>query len=141
MLKYVGAVEMVAQILYKSILTSLEFNGELFSNFAPKIPRVIMGINYYPTCPDPSLTLGLSGHSDVSCLTILHPSEVPGLQIKHKGGWLSVLPIHETAFVVNLADQVEVCICKIHLHYISSCYCLVNQYIMYTIYLMYVTNT
>ena len=110
---------MVAQILYKSILTSLELNDELINNFAPKIARVIMGINYYPTCPDPSLTLGLSGHSDVSCLTILHPSEVPGLQIKHKGGWVSVLPIHENAFVVNLADQVEVCICKIYWHHIS----------------------
>ena len=118
-LKYVGGVETVAQIIYKSILTSLELNDELIDNFAPKIARVNMGIAYYPTCPDPSLTLGLSGHSDVSCLTILHPSEVPGLQIKHKGDWISVLPIHESAFVVNLADQVEVCICKIYLHHLS----------------------
>ena len=117
---------MVAQILYKSILTSLDLNDELISNFAPKIPRVIMGINYYPTCPDPSLTLGLSGHSDVGFLTILHPSEVPGLQIKYKGDWVSVFPVHESAFVVNIADQVEVCICKIYLHHIGSRHFIVN---------------
>ena len=100
--------------------------SELINNFVPKMARVVMGINYYPTCPDPSLTLGLSAHSDVSCLTILHPSEVPGLQIKHKGDWVSVRPINESAFVVNIADQVEVCICKIYLHHIGSRHFIVN---------------
>jgi isopenicillin N synthase-like dioxygenase len=101
---------MVARIVYKSVFASLGLDDEYIEKSVPGIPREVMAVNYFPNCPDPSLTLGLSGHSDVGCLTVLHPSEVPGLQIKHKGAWIPVVPIHEDAFIVNLADQVEVCV-------------------------------
>ncbi|MCO5590794.1 hypothetical protein L7F22_044769 [Adiantum nelumboides] len=106
--EYIKGVEALAGRLYKAIFQSLGLDKKYIEKEVPSIPRVLMGINYYPPCPDPSLTLGLSSHSDVSCLTILHPDIVPGLEIKHKGTWVPVFPADPSTFVVNLADQIEI---------------------------------
>ena len=67
-------------------------------------------INYYPPCPHAEKVLGLSPHSDAVGLTLLlQVSEVQGLQIRRKGGWISVKPI-PGAFVVNIGDMLEVII-------------------------------
>eukprot|EP00250_Pteridium_aquilinum_P005418 c15509_g1_i2 orf=205-1350(-) len=106
--EYIGGVEALAGRLYRAIFESAGLDEDDIEREVPGIPRVSMGINYFPPCPDPSLTLGLSGHSDVSCLTILYPGNVPGLQINHKGSWVPVFPIDPSAFVINLADQTEI---------------------------------
>ncbi|KAH7444033.1 hypothetical protein KP509_02G061400 [Ceratopteris richardii] len=106
---YINEVEKLARTLYKMIFQSLGLENKYINTDVPDIPRTLMGINYYPPCPNPSLTLGLGSHSDVSCLTVLHPdSEVLGLEINHKGTWVPVLPVDASAFVINLADQVEI---------------------------------
>lgn len=67
-----------------------------------------MRINYYPKCPQPHLTLGLSPHSDPGGMTILLPDDnVLGLQVRHDDYWVTVKPI-PNAFIVNLADQLQV---------------------------------
>lgn len=64
--------------------------------------------NYYPPCPDPELTLGLSVHTDLNALTVVLQSEgVTGLQVIKDGKWVSVDPV-PNAFVVNLGDQIQV---------------------------------
>ncbi|CAI9287361.1 unnamed protein product [Lactuca saligna] len=65
-------------------------------------------VNFYPTCPQPDLALGLSPHSDPGTLTILFPDDhVFGLQVRKNDGWVTIKPIHN-AFIVNLGDQLEV---------------------------------
>ncbi|KAK8577194.1 hypothetical protein V6N13_122186 [Hibiscus sabdariffa] len=65
-------------------------------------------INFYPKCPQPDLTLGLSSHSDPGGLTILLPDhQVPGLQVRRDGRWITVKPAPH-AFIVNIGDQVQV---------------------------------
>ncbi|KAL6534380.1 Jasmonate-induced oxygenase 1 [Orobanche hederae] len=67
-----------------------------------------MRVNYYPKCPQPDLTLGLSAHSDPGGMTIIFPDEnVSGLQVRHGDNWVTVKPI-PNAFIVNLGDQLEV---------------------------------
>ena len=40
-------------------------------------------VNYYPKCPQPELTLGLSSHSDPGGMTLLLPDDrVAGLQVR-----------------------------------------------------------
>ncbi|TVU14909.1 hypothetical protein EJB05_38406, partial [Eragrostis curvula] len=42
-------------------------------------------VNWYPPCPDPSLTMGLLPHCDRPFLTVLSQGDVSGLQAKHRG--------------------------------------------------------
>ncbi|OWM81738.1 probable 2-oxoglutarate-dependent dioxygenase At5g05600 [Punica granatum] len=65
-------------------------------------------VNFYPKCPQPDLTLGLSSHSDPGGLTLLLPDEnVPGLQVRRGNSWVTVDPVPD-AFIVNIGDQMEV---------------------------------
>lgn len=69
-----------------------------------------MAVNYYPPCPQPELTYGLPGHTDPNALTILlQDLHVAGLQVLKDGKWLAVNP-HPDAFVINIGDQLQVCI-------------------------------
>ncbi|MCO5590773.1 hypothetical protein L7F22_044748 [Adiantum nelumboides] len=107
--EFMKGVDAFAGILFKAIFESLGLE-EYAEKEVPSgtIPRVRMSINYYPPCPDPNLTLGLSPHSDVGSLTVLHPGVVPGLEIKHKQTWIPVIPADPSAFVINVADQIEI---------------------------------
>ena len=70
--------------------------------------------NYYPSCPQPDLTMGLVKHSDPGSVTLVLQDENPGLQVLKDGEWITVKPM-EGVFVVNLGDQIEVTIClKFH---------------------------
>lgn len=65
-------------------------------------------VNYYPKCPQPDLTLGISSHSDPGGMTLLNPDEnVSGLQVRHGAIWLTVNPL-PNAFIINIGDQLEV---------------------------------
>ncbi|KAG1339094.1 putative 2-oxoglutarate-dependent dioxygenase [Cocos nucifera] len=55
--------------------------GFLQKAFGEEEAGACMRVNYYPKCPQPDLTLGVSSHSDPGGLTILLPDErVKGLQ-------------------------------------------------------------
>ncbi|XP_066319905.1 2'-deoxymugineic-acid 2'-dioxygenase-like [Miscanthus floridulus] len=77
---------------------------------------VIMNVNHYVACPDPSLTLGIAPHCDPNVVTVLMDNGVRGLQARrrhrhgHQGdgeGWVDVDP-PPGAFVVNFGHQMEV---------------------------------
>jgi len=65
-------------------------------------------VNFYPKCPRPELTLGLSSHSDPGGMTMLLPDDqVPGLQVRKCDNWITVKPARH-AFIVNIGDQIQV---------------------------------
>ena len=65
-------------------------------------------VNFYPKCPQPDLTLGLSPHSDPGGITLLLPDEnVPGLQVRRGNNWITVKPV-PNSFIVNIGDQIQV---------------------------------
>ncbi|PON92241.1 Isopenicillin N synthase [Trema orientale] len=65
-------------------------------------------VNFYPKCPQPDLTLGLSSHSDPGGMTLLLPDEdVAGLQVRRDNSWITVKPV-PNAFIVNIGDQIQV---------------------------------
>lgn len=73
-------------------------------------------VNYYPKCPQPELTLGLSSHSDPGALTLLLPDDqVSGLQVRKDDNWVTVKPV-PNAFIVNIGDQIQV-----YLLYLYTC--------------------
>lgn len=65
-------------------------------------------VNFYPKCPQPDLTLGLSPHSDPGALTLLlADNNVSGLQVRKGESWITIKPA-PNAFIVNIGDQVQV---------------------------------
>ncbi|KAK4768832.1 hypothetical protein SAY86_026982 [Trapa natans] len=65
-------------------------------------------VNFYPRCPQPDLTLGLSPHSDPGGMTLLLPDDhVPGLQVRRNDRWITVKPARH-AFIINIGDQIQV---------------------------------
>ncbi|XP_031476194.1 flavanone 3-dioxygenase-like [Nymphaea colorata] len=71
-----------------------------------------MKVNFYPKCPQPELTLGLSRQTDPGAVTLVLQDQVGGLQLTRDGGrtWLTVRPV-PGAFVVKLGD---------YFHYLSN---------------------
>ncbi|PWA72667.1 Non-heme dioxygenase N-terminal domain-containing protein [Artemisia annua] len=65
-------------------------------------------VNFYPKCPQPDLTLGLSSHSDPGGITFLLPDEnVSGLQVRRGEQWITVKPARH-AIIANIGDQIQV---------------------------------
>lgn len=67
-----------------------------------------MRVNFYPRCPQPDLTLGLSAHSDPGGITMLLADDrVRGLQVRRGDAWVTVQPVPD-AFIINVGDQIQV---------------------------------
>ncbi|KAL1319312.1 hypothetical protein HN51_071606 [Arachis hypogaea] len=62
--------------------------------------------HYYPPCPEPELTWGLSSHTDVGFVTILLQDLVGGLQVFYENQWIDVTPI-PGAFIINLGNMMQ----------------------------------
>lgn len=53
----------------------------------------VMAAHYYPYCPQPELTKGLTPHTDPGVLTVLVQNEMSGLQVKFGEDWVDLKPI------------------------------------------------
>ncbi|KAG9146179.1 hypothetical protein Leryth_007891 [Lithospermum erythrorhizon] len=66
-----------------------------------------MAAHYYPYCPQPDLTAGLTSHTDPGLLTVLVQNLVPGLQVKVGEEWVDVEPL-EGGIVFNIGDILQI---------------------------------
>lgn len=108
--EYCKKMENVSKKLLGAL--SLSLNLQCKETLEETFGEVDMGlrINYYPPCPQPELTLGLSPHSDPGGLTLLlQDLNVDGLQVKApaSSSWVTV-PRVPGALVVNLGDQLQI---------------------------------
>ncbi|PWA58959.1 Non-heme dioxygenase N-terminal domain-containing protein [Artemisia annua] len=74
----------------------------------------MVNMNFYPTCPNPDLTVGVGRHSDMGMLTVLLQDGIGGLYVKKgkdsssgKEDWIEIPPIHG-ALVINIGDTLQI---------------------------------
>ncbi|KAG8370781.1 hypothetical protein BUALT_Bualt13G0019200 [Buddleja alternifolia] len=102
---YVARVREMSLLLLDLIREGLGLESGYFEGDLSK--DQLMNFNYYPPCPDPSLTLGLPKHSDPQLITILNQGTTPGLQVLKDEQWLALDPT-PNAFVVNVGHTLQV---------------------------------
>ncbi|KAF9599042.1 hypothetical protein IFM89_033387 [Coptis chinensis] len=113
MVLYSKQTKIMFEILMDAVLESLGLASATVSDDEVDILKQceegsqLMVANCYPSCPEPDLTLGMPPHSDYGFLTLLLQGEAEGLQIQHKGKWLTVKPL-QNSFVVNIGDHLEI---------------------------------
>ncbi|PIA25344.1 hypothetical protein AQUCO_11800022v1 [Aquilegia coerulea] len=81
----------------------------------------VVNMNYYPTCPDPELTIGLGRHSDFGILTVLLQDDIGGLSIRvqedgKEETWIEIPPPIPGALLINIGDTLQVYIVLLHAH-------------------------
>ncbi|XP_058074993.1 jasmonate-induced oxygenase 4-like [Magnolia sinica] len=97
--------EVVTGLLSKSLGMEEE---SLHDTFGGEEMGMTLRVNYYPKCPEPHLTLGLSAHSDPGALTLLLPDDrVNGLQVRKGDAWVTVKAA-PNSFIINVGDQIQV---------------------------------
>ncbi|OMP12010.1 Oxoglutarate/iron-dependent dioxygenase [Corchorus olitorius] len=86
------------------------------SNIDGLVGMKMVNMNFYPTCPDPDLTVGVGRHSDMGTLTILLQDGIGGLYVKvseeienigKKGEWVEIPPV-PGALVINIGDTLQI---------------------------------
>ncbi|KAG8380813.1 hypothetical protein BUALT_Bualt06G0055500 [Buddleja alternifolia] len=107
--EYSAEVVRLGGILLKLFSINLGLKEEFLQNaFGGDDIGACLRVNFYPKCPQPDMTLGLSPHSDPGGMTFLLPDQhVPGLQVRRGDGWITVKPAPH-AFIVNIGDQLQV---------------------------------
>lgn len=107
--EYANQLVKLAGRLMKIFSTNLGLDEDYLQNaFGGKENGACLRVNFYPKCPQPDMTLGLSSHSDPGGMTLLLPDpDVPGLQVRKNGSWITVKPSNH-AFIINIGDQIQV---------------------------------
>ncbi|KAG5019113.1 hypothetical protein AAZX31_06G113500 [Glycine max] len=100
--KYCGAMKQLGMKLIELLAISLGVDRLCYKDLFEE-GCSIMRCNNYPSCQQPSLTLGTGPHCDPTSLTILHQDHVGGLHVFADNRWQTVPPRLD-AFVINIGD-------------------------------------
>ncbi|KAL4565295.1 hypothetical protein LXL04_029383 [Taraxacum kok-saghyz] len=108
--EYTKEILRLGEVLLKVFSLNLGVKEDTLQNAfgGAKDVGACLRANFYPKCPQPDLTLGLSSHSDPGGMTFLLPDEqVFGLQIRKDNQWVAIRPARD-AIIVNIGDQLQV---------------------------------
>ena len=107
LLAYYAEITRLGDTLFKAFTIALQLPEDFFAKITRKPPSQ-MRILHYPKndFPRDNNHLGIHGHSDMECFTIL-TADAPGLQVMNASDeWIDAPPIPDT-FIVNIGDLLE----------------------------------
>ncbi|XP_050232402.1 1-aminocyclopropane-1-carboxylate oxidase homolog 4-like [Mercurialis annua] len=96
----------VAELLMELLCEGLAVKSSTLKEMSCLEGRVMVG-HYYPHCPQPDLTVGITSHTDPGVLTLLLQDSIGGLQVRHGDEWVDVTPV-PGAIVVNIGDILQI---------------------------------
>ncbi|XP_076889482.1 hyoscyamine 6-dioxygenase-like [Bidens hawaiensis] len=101
---YLVEIQKLSARILEMICEGLGLKKEYFKDTSE---LQLFSSNFYPPCPDPSLTLGILPHIDPSLITLVYQGGTTGLQFMKDGQWINVGASPNT-FVVNIGNQLEI---------------------------------
>ncbi|KAG0569164.1 hypothetical protein KC19_6G070100 [Ceratodon purpureus] len=104
--EYCEKVKHLSSRVMRIIVAGLEADPAHFEKYTTDTGGLLRW-NFYPACPEPLKTIGLTAHTDFNLLTVLHQGEIGGLQIQKDGKWIAVRP-RPGALAVNIGDTLQV---------------------------------
>jgi len=112
-LEFIKTTNQMVQKLLHALITSLGVKLDE-SRLDALIGFRMVNMNYYPTCPNPDVTVGVGRHSDMGTLTVLLQDGIGGLYVKKgddsspgKEEWIEIPPAHG-ALVINVGDTLQI---------------------------------
>ncbi|KAI3495213.1 hypothetical protein L1887_37445 [Cichorium endivia] len=112
-LEYIMTSKEMVNRLFKALMANLGVKLD-DSRFDTLLGIRMVNMNFYPSCPNPELTVGVGRHSDMTTLTVLLQDDIGGLYVK-KGEnsspgdeeWVEIPPSHG-ALVINIGDTLQI---------------------------------
>ncbi|MED6185212.1 hypothetical protein PIB30_054814 [Stylosanthes scabra] len=104
-IKYADYVKKLGLVLFELLSEALGLNPNYLKDI-DCAEGLFMVNHYYPPCPEPELTLGISGHWDSGFLTVLLQDQVGGLQIFYENQWTDITPV-PGALIINLGQMMQ----------------------------------
>ncbi|XP_021290484.1 1-aminocyclopropane-1-carboxylate oxidase homolog 1-like [Herrania umbratica] len=105
-LEYVKHIRKLGDTLFELLSEALGLQADYLGSMECAKEGTLV-CHYYPACPQPKLTLGVSRHADPGFLTLLIQNEISGLQVLHEDQWFDVHPI-QGGLVVNIGDLLQI---------------------------------
>ncbi|GAU20267.1 hypothetical protein TSUD_353310 [Trifolium subterraneum] len=106
MLEYTKQVMKLGNVLFELLSEALGLKPNYLTEIMGCNEGHAIVCNYYPSCPEPELTLGLTKHTDDDFITVLLQDHIGGLQILHENTWIDVSPV-PGALVINIGDLLQ----------------------------------
>ncbi|KAG7629298.1 1-aminocyclopropane-1-carboxylate oxidase 8 [Arabidopsis thaliana] len=107
MMEYAKEIMNLGELIFELLSEALGLNNSNHLKDMDCSKSLVLFGQYYPPCPQPDHTLGLSKHTDFSFLTIVLQGNLGGLQVLHdKQYWIDIPPV-PGALVVNLGDLLQ----------------------------------
>ncbi|RDX90412.1 1-aminocyclopropane-1-carboxylate oxidase-like 1, partial [Mucuna pruriens] len=103
--EYSKQVRALGITIFELLSEALDLNPSYLKEMDCTKALYVMG-QYYPECPEPELTMGISKHTDCDFITILLQDQIGGLQVLHEDQWVNVPPV-QGALVVNIGDILQ----------------------------------